>query len=302
MLETIQSDFIALFSFGGIMALIHIIMIDIVLSWDNAIVIWMATQKLPNKLRKKAIMLWVVWATVLRIIFAFFAVYLMQIIGIQVAGAILLLYVVWKFYTELRKGWHEEWQEIDTRSAGFFDAVKLIIIADVSMSLDNVLAVAGAAKENIVALWIGLIISILLMAFASNFIAKKLWKYPQIQWIGLLIILLVSVEMLLSGIEKVDQTIHIGAINFIGIIFFLAFLFAYKKIQHLHLPQTHILQKWKYGNILFIPFLTGISLISILSLLQIVEIHNNTHILYTVFILTIVLWIEYLWTLRKSKI
>lgn len=121
------------------------------------------------------------------------------------------------------------------------------------MSLDNVLAVAGAAKENVAALGIGLLISIILMAFASNFIARKLGQYPQIQWVGLLVILLVSVEMLLTGIEKVDSTLNIGLINFIGIIFFLIFLFVYQQIKNLKLPEVHFLEKWKYGKIIFIP-------------------------------------------------
>lgn len=301
MFEQIVSDFFALFSFNWLLALFHIIMIDVVLSGDNAIIIWMATKKLNWKLRKKAIMLWVVWATVLRIILAFFAVYLMKIIGIQVAGALLLLYVVWKFYVELRSGHHETSHTDESWESKFLSAVKLIIVADVSMSLDNVLAVAGAAKENVVALGIWLIISIILMAFASNFIARKLEQYPQIQWIGLLIILLVSIEMLLTWFEKLDTTLHIGAVNFIGIIFFLIFLFAYGKIKNMKLPEVHFLQKWKYGNIFFIPFAIWIVLISILSFLQIIQIHKNIHILYTILVLTIIFWIEYLWTIRKNK-
>lgn len=304
MLENFQSDFIELFTFAWMASLFHIVMIDIVLSWDNAIVIGMATNKLPEKLRKKAIMIGIVWATVLRIIFAFFAVYLLQIIGIQIAWALLLLYVVWKFYTELRS--QEGHKEIETNkkdSKNFFEAVKLIIIADVSMSLDNVLAVAGAAKENKAALGIGLIISILLMAFASNFIAKKLWQYPQIQWLGLVVILLVSIEMLLHGFEKVDQHFHFpfATINMIGVLFFLIFLFSYKKIKTLPLPEVHFLESWKYGNIFFIPFLIGITLLSIMSFLHVIEITKNIHILYSIFIITVIFWIEYLWTIKKKK-
>ena len=304
MIETFQKDFIELFTFAWLASLFHIIMIDVVLSGDNAIIIGMATNKLPEKLRKKAIMIGIIWATVLRIIFAFFAVFLLQVIGIQIAGALLLLYVVWKFYTELRSnGAHSEEHSDKKSSQGFFEAVKLIIIADVSMSLDNVLAVAGAAKENTAALAIGLIISILLMAFASNFIAKKLGQYPQIQWLGLLVILLVSIEMLLHGFEKVDQSLNLpfATINMIGILFFLIFLFSYKKIKDLHLPEIHFLESWKYGNIFFIPFLIGISILSILSFLHIVEITKNIHILYSVFIITVIFWIEYLWTIKKKK-
>lgn len=301
MFDTLLNDFSALLSFEWILSLFHIIMIDVVLSGDNAIVIWMATKKLTWKSRKKAIILGIAWATSLRILFAFGAVYLLKIIGIQIAGAFLLLYVVWKFYTELRSEQHEEMHERKEASEKLIDAIKLIIIADISMSLDNVLAVAWAAKENVVALWLGLIVSIALMAFASNFIAKKMNQFPQIQWIWLLIILLVSIEMLLTWFEKLDTTLHIGAINFIGVIFFLIFLFAYGKIKNMKLPEVHFLQKWKYGNIFFIPFTIWIVLISILSFLQIIQIHKNIHILYTVLVLTIILWIEYLWTIRKSK-
>jgi YjbE family integral membrane protein len=302
MMEQIQSDFYALFTFTWMMTLLHIIMIDVVLSWDNAIIIGMATRKLPEKLKKKAIFIGIVWATILRIIFAFFAVFLLQVIGIQVAGALLLLYVVWKFYTELR-GQHGGDKESSGKSQSFYEAVKLIIIADVSMSLDNVLAVAGAAKENVVALGIGLVISILLMAFASHFIAKKMEEYPQIQWLWLVVILLVSIEMLLNGFIKVDQSLNLsfGTVNLIGILLFLAFLFSYKKIKHMSLPEVHFLEKWKYGNIFFIPFLLWISLLSVLSFLHIIDISRNVHILYSVFIMTIIFWIEYLWTLRKKK-
>ena len=301
MFDIFVQDFYALFTMTGLLALFHIIMIDVVLSGDNAIIIGMATKNLPAKLRKKAIMIGIIWATVLRIIFAFFTVYLLQIIGIQVAGALLLLYVVWKFYTELRK-WHGHEEDVEWSSQeSFFSAVKLIIIADVSMSLDNVLAVAWAAKENVAALGIGLMISIILMAFASNFIAKKLNEYPQIQWFGLLVILLVSIEMLLTGIEKVDTTLNIGLLNFIGIVFFGIFLFAYQKIKNMKLPEVHFLEKWKYGNIFFIPFALGVILLSILSFFHVIEIHNNLHILYTVLVLTVVFGIEYLWTLRKKK-
>jgi YjbE family integral membrane protein len=301
MLDTFVQDFYLLFTVAGAMTLFHIIMIDVVLSGDNAIIIGMATKRLPEKLRKKAIMIGIIGATVLRIVFAFFTVYLLQIIGIQVAGALLLLYVVWKFYTELRK-WHGYEEENETGSqANFLSAVKLIIIADVSMSLDNVLAVAGAAKENVAALWIGLMISIILMAFASNFIAKKLNEYPQIQWFGLLVILLVSIEMLLTGIEKVDTTLNIGLLNFIGIVFFALFLFAYQQIQKLKLPEVHPLQKWKYGNHFFIPFALVIVSISMLSFFQVIEIRNNVHILYTLLVLTVVFSIEYLWTMKNKR-
>ncbi len=301
-MNSFLAHFSELLSLNWVIAIIHIIIIDIVLSWDNAIVIWLATRKLPSETRKKAIIAWVFGATILRLIFAFFAFYLLKIIGIQVAWALLLFYVVWKIYTEIRGNWwhndKEKWG-----ASGFFEAVKLIIIADVSMSLDNVLAVAGAAKENIVALGIGLTVSIVLMAFASSFIAKKLEQFPQIQWAGLLVILLVSVEMLLAWFEQIDSNLHltIGTINFIGLIFFMMFLFAYKNIENLHLPNTHFLEKNKYINISFLLFSISVVIISLLSFFHIVQIHKNVNILYTGFLITIIFWIEYLWTLRKRK-
>ncbi len=276
-------------------------MIDVVLSGDNAIVIWMATKKLPWKERKKAILFWVLGATILRIVLAFFAVYLMKIIGIQVAWAFLLLYVVWKFYIELRAWGHDNSDEKDKTVDWLLNAIKLIIIADVSMSLDNVLAVAWAAKENILALWLGLVVSIFLMAFASNYIARKMEQYPQIQWVGLLIILLVSIEMLLTWFEKIDQTLQIQSVNFIGILFFIMFLFVYKKMKHLSLPDVHFMQKWKHSRSLFLSFWILISTLSVLSLFHIIDIPGNLAVIYTLFIVTVILEIEYLWTLRKRK-
>lgn len=133
-------------------------------------------------------------ATILRIIFSLGVVFLLQIPGLEFLGAILLLYVVWKFYREIRASEHHE--EGGHTAAKFGEAIKTIIIADVAMSLDNVLAVAGASHGNIVNLGIGLVISIILMVVASGWIAKKLEEYPSIQWLGLFIILFTALEML----------------------------------------------------------------------------------------------------------
>lgn len=131
------------------------------------------------------------------------------------AGGLLLLYVVWKFYRELRAPSHEE-HHIDAKKAGLMAAIWTIIIADFSMSLDNVLAVAGAAHDNVAALAIGLVFSIVLMAFASNLIAKYLDTYPQIQWVGLFVILFVAVEMILSGATELDAKLfHFNILPFI---------------------------------------------------------------------------------------
>ncbi len=198
-LSILQQDFFNLFSAEWIWALITIILIDITMSWDNAIIIWMATRSLPEKQRKKAILVWIFLATILRIMFAFMVTFLLWIVWIKIAWWILLLYVVWKFYKEIRMHtWNHEWWANTKKTTTFSQAIWLIVIADVSMSLDNVLAVAWASKENLVALWIWLIVSIILMALASNFIASKMERYPQIQWVGLLIILYVSMEMIMD--------------------------------------------------------------------------------------------------------
>jgi len=194
MFETLNSDFALLFTSAGLFALLNIILIDLVMSGDNAILIGMATKRLSWIDRKKAIFWWVAWATILRIIFSLGVVWLMQIPGLEFLGAILLLYVVWKFYREIRA--HEHTEEQKEWGATFWAAIQTIIVADVAMSLDNVLAVAGASHGNIVNLMIGLIISIILMVVASGYIANLLEKYPSIQWVGLFIILFTALDML----------------------------------------------------------------------------------------------------------
>lgn len=136
---------------------------------------------------------------------------------------------MWKFYRELRSETSKE-HHIDTKKAGLLAAISTIIIADVSMSLDNVLAVAGAANENIVALGIGLIFSIVLMAFASSFIATYLDRYPQIQWVGLLVILFVAIEMILSGSTEVEkELLHMNILPFLLFIFGAVFVVLHTK-------------------------------------------------------------------------
>ena len=200
MFDTLSADFALLLTSAGLFALMNIILIDLVMSGDNAILIGMATKKLTGADRKKAIFWWVAGATVLRIIFSLGVVWLMQIPGLEFLGAILLLYVVWKFYREIRAHeHHEEWKEW---GATFWAAIQTIIVADVAMSLDNVLAVAGASHGNIVNLMIGLIVSIILMVVASGYIAKLLERYPSIQWVGLFIILFTALDMLEKGFGK----------------------------------------------------------------------------------------------------
>jgi YjbE family integral membrane protein len=207
-------QFLELFTLAGAMVLLNIILIDIVMSGDNAILIGMATRKLQGSERKKAIFLGITLATIFRIVLAFFAVFLLSVVGVKFAGGLLLLYVVWKFYRELRMP-AQEGHHIDAKKAGLMAAISTIIIADFSMSLDNVLAVAGAAHENIAALGIGLVFSIALMAFASHFIAKYLDKYPGIQWVGLFVILFVA-EMILSGTNELEtKFLHMNILPFV---------------------------------------------------------------------------------------
>lgn len=219
MLHHIHESLTALASTQGILALLNVILIDIVLSGDNAIVIGMATKDLRGNERKRAIMIGIVLATVLRVIFASTVVYLLRVVGIKFAGGLLLLYVVWKFYRELRCSSDSKEAEKDTAkppARTLRSAVWLILLADVSMSLDNVLAVSGASRENIVVLGIGLVVSIILMAVASSFIASKLEAYPQIQWAGLLVILFVALEMMLSGTHELEEKVfHINVLPFV---------------------------------------------------------------------------------------
>jgi YjbE family integral membrane protein len=203
---------------AGLAALGQVIMIDLVLAGDNAIVIGLAAAGLPSDQRNKAIMLGILAATVLRIAFASVTVQLLAIVGLLLAGGILLLWVCWKMWRELR-GTHDDphAQEIlegkDLNGDGVVgtaaprktlrQAALQIIIADVSMSLDNVLAVAGAAREHPTALVFGLTLSIVLMGVAANFIARVLNKQRWIAYVGLAIILYVALDMIYRGVVEV---------------------------------------------------------------------------------------------------
>lgn len=210
-------DWAHLLTPAGLLALLNVILIDVVLSGDNAIVIGMATKDLRGPQRRKAIMVGIVMATALRVAFASTAVFLLKIVGLKLAGGLLLLYVVWKFYRELRGGAGEDGAKDGKQPVrSLWSAVWLIILADVSMSLDNVLAVAGAARESLLVLAIGLLFSILLMAVASSFIASRLERYPQIQWAGLIVILFVAIEMLLTGVHDIEnRVLHVNLLPFL---------------------------------------------------------------------------------------
>lgn len=191
-------------------ALFQVILIDLVLAGDNAIVIGLAAAGLAKEQRGKAIFIGVVAATVLRIIFAGLTTQLLAIVGLLLAGGILLLWVCWKMWRELRTSSHEEHAALSENGepAGpptktLAQATWQIIVADVSMSLDNVLAVAGAAREHPYVLVFGLALSIALMGIAATFIAKLLQKHRWIAYVGLVVILYVAGEMVYRGALEV---------------------------------------------------------------------------------------------------
>jgi len=169
-------------------ALLQVVLIDLVMSGDNAIIIGMAVAGLPPQNRTKIIFWGVAGATVLRIGFAAITTQLLQIIGLTLAGGLLLMWVAYRMYRELRlKSKHEASEVAESAQAPpktMRQAMIQIIAADVSMSLDNVLAVAGAARDHLAVLWFGLILSVILMAVASNFIARILDRYHWVAWIG----------------------------------------------------------------------------------------------------------------------
>lgn len=201
-------------------AFAQVIMIDLVLAGDNAIVIGLAAAGLAADQRRKAILLGILAATVLRIFFALITTQLLAIVGLLLAGGILLLWVCWKMWRELRSG-HEHDQHVseealegkdlnaDGTVAGsaprktFAQAAWQIVVADVTMSLDNVLAVAGAAQEHPWVLVFGLILSVALMGVAASFIARLLSRHRWIAYVGLLVILYVALDMIYRGAQEV---------------------------------------------------------------------------------------------------
>jgi integral membrane protein, YjbE family len=184
-------------------ALLQVIAIDVALAGDNAIVVGMAAAGLAPLQRRRAILVGIAAAAALRILFAIFTVQLLQIIGLMFAGGLLLLWVAWKLWRETSSPAGEESEEAqaDTSTApkSFRQAVTQIVIADVSMSLDNVLAVAGAARDHEGIMVLGLALSVALMGLAANVVAKLLGRYHWIVYLGLAIILYVAVRMIWDG-------------------------------------------------------------------------------------------------------
>ncbi len=295
-----SETFIELLLAINIAALINIIIIDIVMSGDNAIIIGMATKDLDPKYRKRAIIIWIAVATILRIIFSIFVVYLLQIVGLKLAGWLLLLYVVWTFYKWLRNN-ESEWHNVKT-ALTFSAAIWTIILADVSMSLDNVLAVAWAAHDNVVLLWIGLVISILLMAFASNFIAEKLWKYPQIQWVWLVIILFVAIEMILSGSQTIPFFQEIP--NYLpSLMWIIAIFLMIAHAKYISVHNEENIKKWLWEKYPYI--FMGIIWLWFLFLffwdLIFNKIHSSKELFYGLLLIFIGLLTEWILLFRKKK-
>lgn len=207
----IYNDLVTLFEYQNLVALAQIIVIDFVLAGDNAIVVGLAASRVAPELRLKVIFWGIAGAVVLRIMFAAVATQLLTIVGLTLAGGILLLWVCWKMYREISAhqpqpalaGHPHGADSPDFKGVTVGAAILQVIIADVSMSLDNVLAVAGAAKGNVVVLAIGLTVAIVFMAVASAMIAKLLARYHWITWIGLAIILYVALEMIWKGTHQV---------------------------------------------------------------------------------------------------
>ena len=179
----------------------QIVFIDLVLAGDNAIIIGMVASQFDHNLRKKIIFWGIGAAVVLRIIFTLITAYLLQINGLKTIGGILLLYIAYKLYKDVIKNEDQDKPKIKTDNSTLFKAIMTVIVADVSMSLDNVLGVAGAAKDHYLLLVFGLILSILLMATVANVISKWIKKYRWIGWLGLLAILAVAIELIYSDIK-----------------------------------------------------------------------------------------------------
>lgn len=218
-------------------ALINVLLIDLTLAGDNAIVVGMAASRVRKDMRAKVIFWGITGAVVLRILFSAIAQQMLQVIGLTLAGGMLLLFVCWKMYHDIVAGPAHSLDEVQAglsaeddsqADATFWSALWTIILADLSMSLDNVLAVAGAAGESVIVLIVGLAISIILMAVAATFIARLLSRYPIIAWIGLLIIFYVALDMIYRDSHRIvcasygfgcSETIWQGVLHRLGMLF-----------------------------------------------------------------------------------
>ena len=184
-----------------IIIFIEIVLIDLVLAGDNAIIIGMVASQFDDNVRKKIIFWGIGAAIVLRILFTLITAYLLQINGLKTIGGLLLIFIAYKLYKDVIKNVNVDRKKIKTNNPTFFKAILTIVIADITMSLDNVLGVAGAAKDHYVLLVFGLILSILLMATIATAISNWIKKYKWIGWLGLLAILAVAVELIYSDLK-----------------------------------------------------------------------------------------------------
>ena len=192
--------FADLFNPEQITILSQIILIDLVLAGDNAIIIGMVASKFPLEQRKKIIFFGIGGAVILRIILTLLTAYLLQMTGLRLLGGILLLYIVYKLYIDVIKG-SDHAENIKVDNSSFLKAIWTILLADFTMSLDNVLGVAGAAGDHYGLLVFGLVLSIVLMAFAATLISNWIKKYKWIAWAGLLAILIVAIELIYTDIQ-----------------------------------------------------------------------------------------------------
>ena len=183
-----------------ILIFFQIILIDLVLAGDNAIIIGMVASQFPTEQRKKIIFWGIGIAVILRILFTIFTAYLLQISGLRLIGGVLLLYVCYKLYVDVVKQYRKE-NKIKIDNSSFLKAITTVILADITMSLDNVLGVAGAARDHYYLLVFGLALSIILMATAATLVSGWIKKYKWIAWIGLLAVLLVAIELIYTDIK-----------------------------------------------------------------------------------------------------
>jgi len=202
------SDYVArvLIGVNQLGTLLSVVIIDVVLAGDNAIVVGMAAAGLPAERRRRVIVLGIAAATVLRILFAYFAVQLLAVIGLTLAGGVLLLWVSWKLWREIAAGSRRGAAQGASKSFGA--ALRQIVIADVSMSLDNALAVAGAALEHPMILAAGLVISVLLMGLGAALLARLLQRYHWIAYLGLLVIVYVALHMIWTGGREIMAAVR----------------------------------------------------------------------------------------------
>jgi len=179
----------------------QIVFIDLVLAGDNAIIIGMVASQFPLDQRKRIIFWGIGAAVILRILFTLITAYLLQINGLRLIGGLLLLYICYRLYVDVVQNKSNEENKIKVDNSNLFKAITTVIIADVSMSLDNVLGVAGAAKDHYILLIFGLVLSIILMATAATLISNWIKKYKWIAWIGLIAILIVAIDLIYADIK-----------------------------------------------------------------------------------------------------